>query len=66
MAKLSVFLLQTIIGSEQRVFVRLGPLWYQAGNTYSSADDKGATALKELIKICANISTLLRTTFDVG
>ena len=50
--------METIIGSEQRVFVRLGPLWYQAVNTYSNADDKDATALKELIKICANFSTL--------
>ena len=58
MSKSSIALLETIIGSEQRVFVRLGPLWYQAVNTYSSADDKDATALKELITICANISTL--------
>ena len=68
MSKLSVARLETIIGSDQRVFVRLGPLWYQAVNTYSSADDNDATALKELITICANISTLslLRTTFNVG
>ena len=58
MPKSRIALLETIIGSEQRVFVRMGPLWYQAVNTYSSADDNDATALKELIEICANISTL--------
>ena len=47
-----------LVGSEQRVFVRLGQLWYQAVDTYSAPDDEGAMVLKELIKLCTNISGL--------
>ena len=42
-----------IPGSEQRVFVRLGHIWYYTIDRYSTADE---TALKELVRLCAKFS----------